>query len=512
MVAINARSSALAVSLVLATLASVDALPVQKDISSSPQKQSSRSANALKKVSSRSRFLRREPMVITEELHGPVHQQASFSILKRDEGLAARDHDHDHDHDHEYIHEHDHDHDRHHEHDHDHDHDRDHDHHHRRSIAIPNGHGTPYIVAHQARSAGKREQQGVPGFINIMSDQKKLGSLILDTSNSSHYVLDASEKNSTEMYLVSAGSGSGSEQYFVQIPLIDMQTASVVPYCATYDPNPPQAEPLTVEKCDNSTPAQTHKSQYFAFDKETGVIHPMWYSDKDSTDDNTAAAKAVDGSDAPEGSDIASVTSDSDLTSRDDSAPNMTAQSVTLVFTPTGTQVENVDDVTSSSVPSTVSTSTASTATVSQTAISSAVSLTAADVSSSSSLASSAASSAISRSTSATSSDPSPTAAALDVEVVPNRASSSSVTSSAATSSAVTSSVAASSAHSLDAEAVASSIAASSSAASSTTVSSTDASLSAAAASTSTAASSSMTPVTSATAPYQWMFKENTRL
>ena len=54
---------------------------------------------------------------------------------------------------------------------------------------------------------------------------------------------------------------------------------------------------------------------------------------------------------------------------------------------------------------------------------------------------------------------------ALDVEVVPNRASSSAVTSSAATSSAVTSSVAASSAHSLDAEAVASSIAASSSAA-----------------------------------------------
>ena len=106
---------------------------------------------------------------------------------------------------------------------------------------------------------------------------------------------------------------------------------------------------------------------------------------------------------------------------------------------------------------------------------------------------------------------------ALDVEVVPNRASSSAVTSSAAASSAVTSSVVASSAHSLDAEAVASSIAASSSAASSstassTTVSSMDASLSAAAASTSTAASSSMTPVTSATAPYQWMFKENTRL
>ncbi|KAL1661434.1 hypothetical protein GGF50DRAFT_105283 [Schizophyllum commune] len=509
MVAINARSSALAVSLVLATLASVDALPVQKDLSSSPQKQSSRSSNALKKVSSRSRFLRREPMVITEELHGPVHQQASFSILKREEGLAARDHDHGHDH--EYVHEHDHDHDRHH-HEHDHDHDHDHDHHHRRSIAIPNGNGSPYIVAHQVRSAGKREQQGVPGFINIMSDQKKLGSLILDTSNSSHYVLDASEKNSTEMYLVSAGSGSGSEQYFVQIPLIDMQTASVVPYCATYDPNPPQAEPLTVEKCDNSTQAQTHKSQYFAFDKETGVIHPMWYSDKDSTDDNTAAAKAVDGSDAPEGSDIASVTSEGDLMSRDDSSQNMTAQSVTLVFTPAGTQVENVDDVTSSSISSTVSTSTASTATVSHTATSSAVSLTAAETPSSSSSASSATSTTISRSASATSSDPSPTAAALDVEVVPNRASSS-----AAVSSAVTSSAAASSAHSLDAEAVASSIAASSSAASSstassTTVSSTDASLSAAAASTSTAASSSMTPVTSATAPYQWMFKENTRL
>ncbi|KAI5895664.1 uncharacterized protein SCHCODRAFT_02699522 [Schizophyllum commune H4-8] len=503
MVAINARSSALAVSLVLATLASVDALPVQKDLSSSPQKQSSRSANAMKKVSSRSRFLRREPMVITEELHGPVHQQASFSIPKREEGLAARDHDHNHD----YAHEHDHEHDRHH-YEHDHDHDRDHDHHHRRSIAIANDYGSSYVLS---RSAGKREQQGVPGFINIMSDQKKLGSLILDTSNSSHYVLDASEKNSTEMYLVSAGEGSGPGQYLVQVPLIDMQTASVVPYCATYDPNPPQAEPLTVEKCYDSTQAQTHKSQYFAFDKETGVIHPMWYSDKDSTDDNTAAAKAVDGSDAPEGSDIASVTDEGDLMSRDDSSQNMTAQSVTLVFAPAGTQVENVDDVTSSSISS-VPTSTASTATVSRTATSSAASLTAADTPSSSSSATFATSTAISRSTSATSSEPSPTAAALDVEVVPNRASSSAVT-----SSVVTSSVAASSAHSLDAEAVASSIAASSSAASSsaassTTVSSTDASLSAAAASASTAASSSMTPVTSATAPYQWMFKENTRL
>ncbi|KAL1739862.1 hypothetical protein HDZ31DRAFT_68515, partial [Schizophyllum fasciatum] len=419
MVAINARSSALAVSLVLATLASVDALPVQQDLSRSPEKPSARAAapvNSLRKVSSKSRFLRRS-IIVSEELDSPLigHQQASFSIPKREARLLARDHDHDHDHDHNHGH----------DHEYDHDHDHDHDHHHRRrSIVIPNGHGSHYIVSHQARSAGKREQQGVPGYINIMSDSKKLGSLILDTSNSSHYVLDASEKNQTEMYLVPAGSGSNPEQYFIQIPLIDMQTASVVPWCATYDPSPPQAEPLVVEKCEDAPQAQAHKSQYFAFDKETGVVHPMWYSDKDSTDSGTAAAKEVDGMDAAEGSDLASVTSEGGLLSRDDSSQNMTAQSVTLVFTPSGTQVENVADLTTSeSLSSTASASTAPATSQTSVAIAAATATTTHSAVSSSST--TATSSAISRSATSLSADPSSTAAALDVEVVPNKVSSS---------------------------------------------------------------------------------------
>ena len=106
-------------------------------------------------------------------------------------------------------------------------------------------------------------------------------------------VLNASGTNSTQVYLVpnptgvngtqSSGSNSTSVSRF-QTVNIQVPVNGTTPHCATFDPQPPKPEPLTVEECNNGTET-THKSQVFAYYADSGVIRPMWYEgEEDNTD------------------------------------------------------------------------------------------------------------------------------------------------------------------------------------------------------------------------------------
>lgn len=153
---------------------------------------------------------------------------------------------------------------------------------------------------------------------------QRIASLVLstanDTSSNSSFVLNASSNIRTQVYLVpikadakaqpgSAAPGTEGDLIKVnlKVPVFVADTATVEPYCATFDPSPEAPSPMTVEPCEDvsndmpasegtpeiasasaSAPANStnDKSQVFLFDPETGVIKPDWGS-------STASAKSV---------------------------------------------------------------------------------------------------------------------------------------------------------------------------------------------------------------------------
>ena len=66
--------------------------------------------------------------------------------------------------------------------------------------------------------------------------------------------------------------------------MFDVTSASNVPYCATYDPDPPAPVPLAAEEC-TEDPVGKRRSQLFAFDRTTRVVRPMWFNAQDSGKD-----------------------------------------------------------------------------------------------------------------------------------------------------------------------------------------------------------------------------------
>ncbi|KIM90193.1 hypothetical protein PILCRDRAFT_811915 [Piloderma croceum F 1598] len=262
----------------------------------------------------------------------------------------------------------------------------------------------------------KREEDGgVPGTIDIMSTVygsnkgARIASLVLDIANSTtdnsttpHFVLDASNTNQTQIYLVKAPSApashaamsidsdantnqdsdleSGDIPVMLQLPIFDATQASMVRYCTTFDPSPGgPGGPLTAEPCfpwftnsdSNTNASQTHKSQAFTFNENTGVVKPMWFNgEDDGTDhgnygsveddgyqggdeDEDEAAQAPVANEDPEtpvGENMASITS---LRARDtvdnstapapaapsNSTSHTGSRNVTLVFTPATPEV-----------------------------------------------------------------------------------------------------------------------------------------------------------------------------
>jgi len=312
--------------------------------------------------------------------HGPNTKYViSSSKLRRDGG------------DHDYDHDHDHDHDR----DHDHDHDRDHDHrrkrnkrhdrdrgrhlkHKRTSVVLPPAYSAGYASPQQQ---WKRDQAGVPGTISVMGSgfnstiADRIAYLFLDTTNStsnstgasnptSAFVLNASDTNSTQIYLVAAPNNSTTgnstmKPVSLEMAFFDPMRASLVSYCATFDPDPSSAEALAVEPCFNSSGSTTapHKSQTFWYDSESGVLQPMWsgdgsdddagedYYDDGASDDGTSDSSYSDSSDDESDDDTLDTQGVQNSTSTVSDAVNLTtwrrdssmeAQPVSLVFVPSG--------------------------------------------------------------------------------------------------------------------------------------------------------------------------------
>ncbi|KAI0642028.1 hypothetical protein C8Q79DRAFT_268652 [Trametes meyenii] len=173
----------------------------------------------------------------------------------------------------------------------------------------------------------RREEmfEGVPGSIAIVSpvanstSGQRIASLVLanaakdgtpsEINPGSSFVLDASEVNSTQLYLVPFPEGSTSnststnavtKESFVKVllktPVFDPASASLKPYCATFDPYPAAPAPMTMESCnDSGSPDDEHKSQVFAYDPTTGAIRPMWFQGED---DGTGGGGGTGGDDS----------------------------------------------------------------------------------------------------------------------------------------------------------------------------------------------------------------------
>ncbi|KAI8996476.1 hypothetical protein BD414DRAFT_520368 [Trametes punicea] len=238
-------------------------------------------------------------------------------------------------------------------------------------IVITGNYGEAYLVSHSghlqsALSGGlldmnlhlRRDElgNGVPGSIDIMvcllhvllrtrvtiikqsevagSDVgQRIASLVLaapsnrstsDNSTSltrSTFVLDASDTDRTQMYLVptpdSAGDSSTSNatasnttvsnsfmKVSLQMPVFEEASAQLKPYCATFDPRPDAPAPMTVESCMDGSSNDEHKSQIFAYEPGTGIIRPMWFEgEDDGISDGNAASRPDDPSDDDQSND-----------------------------------------------------------------------------------------------------------------------------------------------------------------------------------------------------------------
>ena len=123
------------------------------------------------------------------------------------------------------------------------------------------------------------------------------------------FVLNASETNQTQIFLVPASeasfSSSSSEQssafqtsldevlVSLQVPVFEPSSASITPFCATFDPDPPAPAPLTAEACDTEPVSESqHKSQLFAYNPMTGALRPMWLNGQDNGTDTGGDASS----------------------------------------------------------------------------------------------------------------------------------------------------------------------------------------------------------------------------
>ncbi|KAF8498533.1 hypothetical protein F5888DRAFT_1689789 [Russula emetica] len=231
-----------------------------------------------------------------------------------------------------------------------------------RSVFIAGEQGQSYVVARVAkRSAtqklftlGKRaggSMSGVPGRIDIMSPTddvsggKRIASLVLASSTSatsedsatspSAFVLNASDINGTQVYLLPSPSNSSKSMLTpdeigvrIQLEMFDVTSASNVPYCATYDPDPPAPAPLTADEC-TEDPVDKRRSQLFAFDRTTRVVRPMWFNAQDSGKD-----ECIDDAHrtAPQNASLPSVTgADSSQSNSTSSADRDLASNITVL-------------------------------------------------------------------------------------------------------------------------------------------------------------------------------------
>jgi len=143
------------------------------------------------------------------------------------------------------------------------------------------------------------------------------------------YVWNASEKNSTQVYLTKLPAESIKTPFDAKditgvrlsVPMNDGST-----YCVTYDPTPGETPgPMTAQKCVDA-PAQVnarHQSQVFWHNETSNALQPTWFNGQDDgKKDDISKSDSGDMGGSYQASVIA----------RDESYPSV--QNVTLIFVP----------------------------------------------------------------------------------------------------------------------------------------------------------------------------------
>lgn len=213
-------------------------------------------------------------------------------------------------------------------------------------------HGKTLVIKGDGKTVDVRRREdmtGAPGRVDITSNNvdTPAGIRVASLCLSDDFVLNACDTNSTTIYLApapdvasAAATDTPVNHVLLQLPVYEPTEAAVVPFCATFDPNPTAPEPLTAERCFNGTTAiQDHKSQTFEYDDTTGVIRPMWLGDQAGTvaggaNNTTVAQTAPEDPPTPAEAGVASVTdigSAAPIVRRQAASG---AQNVTLVFVP----------------------------------------------------------------------------------------------------------------------------------------------------------------------------------
>lgn len=110
---------------------------------------------------------------------------------------------------------------------------------------------------------------------------------------------------------IMAAIADGDIPVALKVSVFDPDSASMVAYCATFDPSPPAPAPLTAERCFAGQSTTPHKSQIFSFTPATGGLRPMWYNGEDDGKDaeSDEADAAPQDPHTPQNADAASITS-----------------------------------------------------------------------------------------------------------------------------------------------------------------------------------------------------------
>ncbi|KAF9038641.1 hypothetical protein BJ165DRAFT_404287 [Panaeolus papilionaceus] len=165
----------------------------------------------------------------------------------------------------------------------------------------------PYNKKQATSQAFRRTLDGIPGKVAITSGSPNSTEKIIawlamspndDKDNgkgdpSAPYVLNASDTNRTEFYMqnVPPSWSPGPIPQGPDQPAPVRLAIDGTSYCATFDPNPQSAQPLTVKNCfagpDEGMP---HQSQIFMYDGKTGEVKPVWASQDQGSDSSSASA------------------------------------------------------------------------------------------------------------------------------------------------------------------------------------------------------------------------------
>lgn len=207
----------------------------------------------------------------------------------------------------------------------------------RRSVLIPDNHGSEYVVSHSRRPVrqhrrrpktrtlngieemplSRRAQDARVGYVALMvcnvlthlmtrmlkelkspdydSDTgRQIAKLFAAPKGRGAWILYASEKNQTQFQLVNTPASVESTSDLIPVTL-EMGAPGETRTCATYNSSPPQdesdaqdSENMTMEPCaDRATPEAGPKSQIFLYNGTSGTLEPTWNSADGA---NTAAA------------------------------------------------------------------------------------------------------------------------------------------------------------------------------------------------------------------------------